>query len=263
MGYSVWLMLHEWNLLTPAEYVGLGNFQRFAADPLALLSLQNSAVYTVMAVPVYACIALILAMALNVGLRGESIYRTIFYLPAITPAVASAVIWTQMLHLEFGIINNFLSNFGIEPVPWLWDPKIAKPALILMGCWSVGPAMVIFLAGLQGIPETLYEAASIDGANALHRFRHITLPMLSPIVFFNLVMGMISSFQVFTAAFVMTGGGPQNATMFSVLYIYRNGFNYFRMGYAALLAWILCIIIQVFTYFQFRLGREWVYYEVG
>jgi multiple sugar transport system permease protein len=263
MAYSVWLIAHKWDLLTPATYVGLGNFQRLAADPRAILSLQNSAIYTFLGVPMHLTVALILAMMLNVGIRGQSAYRTLFYLPAITPAVASAVIWTQMYHTEFGIINNFLANFGVQPIKWLWEPRIAKPALILMGCWGVGPAMIIFLAGLQGIPAELYDAASIDGAGGWRRFRHITMPLLSPIAFFNLVMGAIGSFQVFTAAFIMTGGGPQNATLFAVLYTYRNAFEYFRMGYAALLAWILCIIILIFTYIQFRVGRAWVYYELA
>jgi multiple sugar transport system permease protein len=243
--------------------VALRNFQTMLSDDRMWISLTNTAYYTFLGVPLHLAIALVLALALNVDLRGKSIYRTIYYLPSVTPAVASAVVWTQMFHLEYGIINNFLLNFGIAPIRWLWDPAIAKPALILMGCWGVGPAMVIFLAGLQGIPAELYEAAEIDGAGQMRRFRHVTLPMLSPVIFFNLVMGVIGSFQIFTAAFIMTGGGPQNATLFAVLYIYRNAFQYFRMGYAALMAWVLCIIILIFTFIQFKVGKTWVYYEAA
>jgi len=214
-------------------------------------------------VPLNLALALLLALILNIDLRGKSVYRTIFYLPSVTPAVASAVIWLQIFHAEFGILNGFLANFGVPPIKWLWDPDLAKPALILMSMWSIGPQLVIFLAGLQGIPDVLYEAAKIDGAGVWRQFTNVTVPMLSPVVFFNLVMGIIGSFQVFTAAFIMTSGGPQNATLFSVLFIYRNAFEYFKMGYASLLAWVLCIIILLFTFVQFKLGNSWVYYEAA
>lgn len=263
MVYSLWLMFQKWDLITPPKYIGLANFQRLLVDPLAIISLKNTAYYTFLGVPIHLILALLLALALNVNIRGQAVYRTIFYLPAITPAVASAVIWTQMFHTEFGIINNFLANFGVQPIKWLWEPALAKPAFILMGCWSIGPQMVIFLAGLQGIPEVLYEAAAIDGAGGWEKFYRITVPMLSPVVFFNLVMGIIGSFQIFTAAFIMTQGGPQNATLFTVLYIYRRAFLDFQMGYSSVIAWLLAIIILFFTYIQFRAGRYWVYYEYG
>ncbi|MBC7077246.1 MAG: sugar ABC transporter permease, partial [Synergistales bacterium] len=170
MVYSLWLMFQKWDLITPPKYIGLANFQRLLVDPLAIISLKNTAYYTFLGVPIHLILALLLALALNVNIRGQAVYRTIFYLPAITPAVASAVIWTQMFHTEFGIINNFLANFGVQPIKWLWEPALAKPAFILMGCWSIGPQMVIFLAGLQGIPEVLYEAAAIDGAGGWEKF---------------------------------------------------------------------------------------------
>jgi multiple sugar transport system permease protein len=259
--YSIWLVFHSWDLITPAKLVGLKNFRLLLGDPNVATALWNTAYYTFAGVPIHLALALLLALALNVKIRGVSIYRTLFYLPSITPAVASAVIWLQILHPEFGILNSVLRIFGIPPVNWLYDPSVAKPAFILMTCWTVGPQMVIFLAGLYGIPSTLYEAAEVDGAGLWHRFVNITLPMLSPVIFFNLIMGVIGSFQVFTAAYIMTAGGPQDATLFFVLYVFRNGFSYFKMGYASLLAWVLFWIIAFFTFIQFRLGSRWVYYE--
>jgi multiple sugar transport system permease protein len=200
-------------------------------------------------------------MALNVVLPGRSLFRTAFYLPAITPIVASAVLWARIFNPEFGILNEFLGFFGVPPQKWFFQPELAKPALILMGFWSVGPQMVIFLAGLQNVPQTMIEAASIDGAGPFQRFRHITLPMMSPVILFNLVVGIINSFQIFAIVLIMTDGGPQNATLMAVLYIYRNGFQFFKMGYAAALSWLLFLIIVGFTAIQFWLSRRWVYYE--
>lgn len=261
MGYSIYLVFQDWDLLGEPQFVGLKNVVRLFTDPKVTLSLYNTAFYTFLGVPLHLIIALLLALALNVPLRGIAVYRTIFYLPSVTPAVASAVVWLQIFHPEFGLLNAFLGLFGIPPIKWLFEPTIAKPAFIFMSTWSIGPQIVIFLAGLQSIPQSLYEAAQIDGANRWQRFLFITLPMLSPIIFFNLVIGIIGSFQVFTSAFIMTGGGPQDATLFTVLYLYRNGFEYFRMGYASTIAWMLFWIIVFFTIVQFILARRWVYYE--
>ena len=262
MGYSIFLIFQDWNLLTPATFVGLTNVQKLFQDPKVAISLYNTAYLTFLGVPLQLILALILALALNVKLRGVAAYRTVFYLPSITPVVASAVVWLQILHPEFGILNNFLERFGVRRVNWLFEPQAAKPALILMGMWGIGGAMVIFLAGLQGIPEQLYEAAMLDGANWWGRFTGVTLPLLSPFVFFQTIMGIISGFQAnFTTTYIMTGGGPQDATLVTVLYIYRNGFQYFKMGYAATLAWLLFLIILFFTLVQFRLAGGWVYYE--
>jgi multiple sugar transport system permease protein len=261
MLYSLYLVVHEWDMLGPPQFVGLGNLQQAWEDPLFWKSLSNTAYYTFFGVPLQLAVALLLAIALNQGIRGQSIYRTIFYLPSITPAVASAVVWSQMFNVDFGVLNNILRVFGIAPVKWLFDPNVAKPAFILMSLWAVGPQMVIFLAGLQSIPAELQEAAALDGAGSWQRFRTITLPLLSPVLFFNLVIGIIGSLQVFTAAFVLTSGGPQNATLFMVLYIYLQGFRQFQMGYAATLAWILFWIIMFFTFLQFRVANRWVYYE--
>jgi multiple sugar transport system permease protein len=260
MIYSLYLVVHDWNLITPPRYAGLRNVERLFNDPLVGTSLTNTAFYTFVGVPLQLTVAFSLALMLNQAIRGRSLYRTIFYMPAITPAVASAVVWVQILNPEFGVLNAILGWFGIGPVKWLFDPTYAKPALILMSLWFVGPQMVVFLAGLQGVPQTLLEAASIDGANSWRRFWHVTVPIVSPVIFFNLIIGIIGSFQVFTQAFVMTQGGPRDATLFFVLYIYRNAFQYFRMGYAATLAWVLFAIIVVFTAIQFLVARRWVYY---
>ena len=261
MLYSIFLVSQDWNMITPPEFAGWANLQRLIRDKLAYKSLGNTAYYTVIGVPLQLTVAFALAVLLNQRIKGRALYRTIYYLPSITPAVASAVVWLQILNKEFGVLNQVLSWFGISPISWLFNPVYTKPAFILMGLWSVGPQIVIFLAGLQNVPQELLEAAEIDGANAWRRFWRVTVPLISPVAFFNLVIGIIGSFQVFTAAFIMTSGGPQDSTLFMVLYIYRNGFEYFRMGYAATIAWLLFWIIMFFTVLQFRFAKRWVYYE--
>ena len=260
MLYSIFLTTQDWNLIRAPRFIGVGNIERLLSDPLVGKSLIATAYFTFVGVPLQLATAFGLALMLNQGLRGQSFYRTIYYLPAITPAVASAVVWIQILNPEFGVLNAILSWFGFGPVKWLFDPKAVIPAFILMSLWFVGPQMIIFLAGLQGVPKELIEAAEIDGANTWQRFWRITIPLVSPIIFFNLVVGIIGSFQVFTSSFIMTRGGPQDSTLFMALYIYRNAFEYFRMGYAATLSWLLFVIVLIFTIIQFRLSTRWVYY---
>lgn len=263
MLYSVYLILNDWNMIIPPKFVGLGNLRSLVKDPLVGISLWNTAYYTFLGVPLRLIAAFGLALALNQKISGRSFYRTAFYLPSITPAVASAVIWVQMFNPEFGVINTVLSWVGIPAVRWLYDPVAAKPAFILMSMWGVGPQMIIFLAGLQNVPESLLEAAQIDGANAWDVFRNITMPMVSSTILFNFTMGIIGSFQVFASSFVMTRGGPQNSTVFMVLYIYDTAFQRFRMGYSATLAWLLFSIIMIVTFVQMHITDHWVYYEVG
>jgi multiple sugar transport system permease protein len=230
-------------------------------DALFSKSLANTAFLTFVGVPLQLIVAFALAMMLNRNVRGLSIYRTVYYLPSITPAVAFVIVWIQIFNPEFGVLNNILGWFGIAPIKWLFDPFWTKPAFILMSLWLTGFQMVIFLAGLQGVPKELSEAASIDGANAWLRFWNVTVPIISPVIFFNLIIGIIGSFQVFTTAFIMTKGGPQDSTLFLVLYIYRNAFEYFKMGYAATLSWVLFLIIMAFTAIQFFFANRWVHYE--
>lgn len=263
MLYSIYLVTQDWNMLRPPNFIGFGNLERLLTDPLVAKSLWNTAYYTFLGMPLRLVVAFALALALNQQIIGRSLFRTIFYLPSITPAVASALIWVQMLNPEFGVINSVLAWFGLKRVAWLYDPLAAKPAFILMSLWGTGPAMVLFLAALQNVPQELIEAAQIDGAASWHRFRYITIPMVSPVILFNFTMGIIGSLQVFAASFIMTRGGPQNATLFMVLYVYDSAFRYFRMGYAATLAWLLFTIIMVVTALQLRITNRWVYYEMG
>ncbi len=259
---SILLAMVKWDILSDPEWVGLDNFKKiFLKDDLFLISLGNTVFYTFLAIPIFLVVSLLLAVALNEKLKFVNYFRTMVYLPAVTPSVAFSLLWVWIFNPDFGIANQFLDIFGIPPQNWIWDPVQAKPSFILMNLWAIGPTMVIFLAGLQSVPETMYEAASIDGANALHRFRHITLPMMSPIIFFNLIVGIIGSFQIFNSAFIMTQGGPGNATLFYVLYLYRQAWELFHFGYASALAWILFVIVLIFTLIQFRLARRWVFYE--
>jgi multiple sugar transport system permease protein len=255
------LAFTRWNLLTPPSFLGLDNFRDMVQDDLFWTSLANTAYYTVIAVPVQLAAALLAALAVNVRLKAVNVYRTLLYLPSITPSVASALLWTWIFNPDFGLANAFLELLHLPRSQWIYDPATAKPAFILLSIWGIGPQMIIFLAGLQSVPDTLHEAAAIDGANGWERFRFVTLPMLSPVIFFSVIVGIIGSFQVFNAAFIMTQGGPANATLFYVLYLYRKAWESLEMGYASALAWVLFLIILAFTLIQFRVGRIWVFYE--
>ena len=261
MLYSIWLSFNKWDLLSPPRFVGLQNFVKMIADPRANLSLYNSAYYTVFAVPIQLLISFSLALALTQKLRFRDVYRAGFYLPIIVPLVASAVVWQRVFHYEYGILNEVLGWVGIPPQKWLFDVNLAKPAFIFMSFWMIGRQMVIFIAGLGNIPQSLYEAASIDGAGAVRRMWHITIPMMTPLIFYNMVIAIINSFQTFIPAKIMTDGGPENATLFVVLNIWQQGFQFFNMGYASALAWELFVIIVGFTIAQFYLSNKWVYYE--
>jgi multiple sugar transport system permease protein len=266
---SLLISFHSWSLLSTPEWVGLENYTKILADdPLFGTSLWNTAYYVILSVPLGICLALALALMLNRPMRGMGVFRTVFFLPSITNIVAVSVLWLWVFNPEFGLLNSVLRLFGVDGILWLQSERWAKPAFVVMSLWGVGGSVIIFLAALQGIPRELYEAASLDGAGSARRFFHITLPMISPALFFSVVMGVIGSFQVFAQAFVMTGsaqpgseGGPNNATLFIVLYLYKKAFQEFRMGYAAALAWLLFFIILFFTVVQTRLSRRWVYYE--
>jgi multiple sugar transport system permease protein len=261
MLYSVYLVFVRWDLLSPVRWVGTDNIVRLFQDPRANLALYNSAYYTIFAVPIQLIIAFLLALALTQRIRFRDFYRAGFYMPIIVPLVASAVVWQRVFHPEFGILNEVLGWFGIAPRAWLFQPELAKPAFIFMSFWMIGRQMVIFIAGLGNIPESLNEAASLDGAGPLQRLIHVTIPLMTPLIFYNMVIAIINSFQMFVPAMIMTQGGPENATLFSVLYIYRQGFVNFNMGYASALAWEFFIIIMGFTIAQFYISKRWVYYE--
>lgn len=254
----------RYEILMPATWVGTDNYTRlFTEDRYFLTALWNTLYFAALSVPVNVSLALGLAMMLNREIGGRAFYRTFFYLPTVVPAVAGSLLWAWLFSGEYGLVNVTLGYLGLPSVPWLTSEHWSKPALVIMGLWNVGGGMIIFLAALQGVPRSLYEAAEIDGAGALSVFRHITLPMISPAMFFMLVMGVIGSLQVFTQAYLMTSGGPVNSTLFYVLYLFREAFENLHMGYSSAMAWVLFLFIVVLTGIQFALARRWVYYEGG
>src|SRR5438128_551254 len=245
---AMYLSLTNYDLLTTADFVGLRNYQRmFGQDPLFWLTLKTTAIYSVASVGLHIVFGLCLALLLNQNVRGIALYRTIYYLPAVISGVAVAYMWIWVLNPEGGIVNSLLGYVGIKGPNWLFSTEWALPSFILMSLWGLGSGMVLYLAGLQGVPTELYETAALDGAGPLAKVWYITIPMISPVIFFNFVVGMISSFQVFTSAYVMTNGGPANATLFYVLNLYRNAFQNFRMGYAAALGVVLFVIVLLLT----------------
>jgi len=258
---SLYLSFTDYRAVTPPTWVGGANFERMVGDRYFWISLQNTFYYTFLGVPLFMIAALAVALALNTRVHGVAVYRTVYYLPSIMPTVASAILWVWIFNPDYGFANVAMRALRLPTLGWLADPALAKICFIIMGMWATGPTMLIFLAGLQGIPETLYEVADIDGAGWWSKFWFITIPMLTPTIFFNLVISIIGTFQVFTTAYVATGGGPINATLFYVLYLYRQGFQSFFMGYASALAWVLFVIVLIFTLIQFRFARRWVYYE--
>jgi len=259
---SLVISLFRWDLLGEPSFIGWRNYDKLLTrDPLVLQSLKVTALYTLAYVPIEMAGGLALALVMNQKLRFLGLFRTIYYLPSVLPGVAFVVLWMWILHPDAGLINTLLSYVGIEGPRWLADPDWALPGLLMMSLWGLGRSMVIYLASLQGIPRQLYEAASIDGAGPWPSFWRITLPMLTPTLFFNLVLSVISTFQTFTSAYVATDGGPLDSTLFYVLYIYRQAFTFRSMGYASALAWVLFVIILVLTLLIVRSSREWVYYE--
>jgi len=258
---SVLLSFMKYEIVVPPKWTGTYNYTRLFRDGLFYKSLANTAYYTFLAVPLQLTVALIMALLMNLKLRFINVFRTMYYMPSIVPTVASVLLWMWIFNPEFGLANSILARFGIKSQAWFYDPKMVKNTFIIMSLWGVGGQMIIYLAGLQGIPEHLYEAAKIDGAGTLAMFRRITIPMLSPTIFFNLIMGIIGSFQVFTSAFIATNGGPKDESLFYVLYLYRNAWEFWRMGYACAMAWILFVIVLTLTVVQFRLADVWVYYE--
>lgn len=259
---SVYFSFTKYSVLSGAKWLGLTNYTRlFTDDRLFGLSLYNTFYFVILSVPLNLFVAFLIALLLSVQVRGINLYRTLYYLPVITPAVASALTWGMLFSGDFGLVNAVLRALGLPTFNWLFNPQITKLIFVIMGLWGVGGSVIIFLAGLQNVPRVLYEAASIDGANLWHLFLHITVPMMTPLIFFNLVLGIIGTFQVFTGAYIITAGGPANSTLFYVLYLYNNAFKFFKMGYASALAWVLFVIILIFTIIQLRMARLWVFYE--
>ncbi|MCX7914818.1 MAG: sugar ABC transporter permease [Verrucomicrobiae bacterium] len=267
VGASLFYSFCDYSVLQAPVWCGLENYERMMRDTVFWLSLKNTLVYALLSLPAGMVVALSLALLLDTGARGMAFFRAVFYLPSIVPLVASAMLWLWIFNGKFGLLNWVVGPvfrfFGASPPAWLGDPAWAKPALALMSLWGVGNSMVIYLAGLQNVPRELYEAAEIDGARVWQRFWHVTLPMISPVIYFNLIMGIIGTLQVFTQVFVMTGGAdgaPARSTLFYALYLFSVAFYDLRMGYASAMAWVLFLIIVALTWAATRLTEKRVHY---
>ena len=258
------LSFFRWKMIAPPRFYGLTHYiSMVTTDELFRISIWVTFKFVLISVPIGQVLALGLALLLNQRIRLLGFWRSAFYLPAVVSGVAGSVIWVWMYHTELGIVNNGLELMGLEGRNWLFDREVVLGSLIVKSLWNVGIPMVIYLAALQGLPQQLYEAADIDGAGEVSKFFSITLPMLSPAIFFNVVMGIIAAVQTFAEPYVMTGGGPDNATLFLGLHLYQNAFHFLKMGYASAMAWIMFLLIFGLTIFQFRLAGRWVYYEGG
>jgi multiple sugar transport system permease protein len=256
-------------LVKPPEWIGLDNYiMLFTRDKLFLKAIANTAYMVLVAVPIGIVIAFVTALLLNMKVRGVSIYRTIYYLPTVVPPVAGTLLWLWLLNPQHGILNHLLGYVGLRSPAWFADPNWSKPALILMGLWGVGGSMVLYLAALQGVPQELYEAATLDGANWLRRTFRITIPLVSPVTLFILITSVIGVFQIFTQAYIVGGtgsgadGAPRESLLFYAIYIYRQGFVYLKMGYASAMAWILFLIILIITMILLRSSTYWTHYEI-
>lgn len=259
---SFYYSLCEYSLLQPPLYIGGGNYRELMQDGVFWQSLRNTLYFACIVIPSSLVLSLGLAMLLNVKVPGQSIFRTIIFMPSLVPIVAAAMIWMWLLNGKFGMINHFLAIFGITGPSWLENPTWTVPALAIMTLWSVGYNVVIYLAGLQDVPRELYEAAEIDGAGIWGRMRHVTLPFLSPVIFFNLIMSIIWVIQVLDIPYIMTpNGGPARSTEFIAMYLYDSGFRFLRMGYASAIAWILLLVILALTALAFWSSKRWVHYQ--
>ncbi|NLH99030.1 MAG: sugar ABC transporter permease [Chthonomonadales bacterium] len=261
---SLYYSFCEYRVLTPPRWVGLRNYiELFSDHDYFLPSLANTA-FMFIELPIALALSVAIALLLNQKLRGMAFFRTLYYLPSVVPTVAASILWLWLLNPEYGLVNKTLEWLHIPTTQWLQSPVWSKPAFIVLDLWMIGGGIIIYLAALQGVPEHLYEAAELDGASAWRKTWHITLPAISPVIFFNLILGIIGTFQYFTQSFLMTGsppGGPANSTLFYALYLFQNAFTYFRMGYAAAMAWVLFLLTLLATLLIFRSSARWVYYE--
>ena len=261
--WSIVLSFMRWSPADAIAFVGLRNYDELFGDERFYRSLLNTAYYTALHVPGVMLLGFSAALFLNQNIKFRALFRTLFYLPAITPGAATAVLWAFILS-PFGLLNSVLEMLGVPRslLPgWFGDPNWAMPALVITGLWGIGPTMILYLAALQGIPQHLYDAAKVDGANRWQLIRHVTIPMMTPMIFFTLIIGMIGSLTQFQTALVATEGGPDNATLFTILYMYQVAWRFFRFGYGSAIAWIAFVLIMGFTILQFWGARRWVYYE--
>ena len=257
---SLYYSFTEYNLLQPPKWVGLQNYFNLTEDTHYQNAVGNTVYFVAFSVPLGVLTAFIIAFLLNQQLRLRVLLRMIFYIPIVVPISATAILWMWIFNSNWGLLNNLLALIGIQGPSWLGSPSWSKPSLIIMQLWLVGGSVLIFLAALQDVPRALYDAAMVDGANAIRRVWHVTIPMVTPAILFSLLTGMIAAFQTFANAWIMTDGGPIRSTEFYVLYLYDNGFRFFRMGYASAMAWILFGVVVVVTMILFRTSARWVYY---
>lgn len=257
---SLYYSFTEYNILQPAKWIGVDNYVDLMSDRAFWNSLGNTVYYTAISVPLNILVAFSLAVILNKEMPGRALLRTLVYVPVVVPITATAMIWMWLFNANWGMLNAMLALIGIKGPAWLGSPVWSKPSLIFMQTWLVGGSILIYLAALQDVPRSLYEAAEVDGANAFHKLFNITVPMVTPAFLFGLLTGLIGAFQVFATAWIMTGGGPVKSTEFYVYYLYMNGFRFFRMGYASAMAWILFVLVLIVSFFTFRSSARWVYY---
>ena len=264
LAFSLYISLTRYDLLRPPVFIGLQNYREiFFRDPLFWRVMYNTLYYVIFSVPLSLTFAFLIANLLNTNIVGRSFFRAIMYIPSIVPAVCTAMVWLFLLNIQYGAVNGILQALGLQAIPFLSNPALAKPSLIMVAIWSTGNAVVIFLAGLQDVPRSLYEAATVDGANAWQQFRNVTIPMSTPVILFNLIIGFINAFQEFTSAFLITNGGPANATLFYSVYLYRQAFQFLRMGKASALAWVLFVMVVIYSVLLFKSSARWVYYGGG
>lgn len=258
---SFYYSFTNFQVVKPPEWIGLANYRRLIHDDLFWKSMQVTTVYVAVSVPLGLVLSFLVALLMNQKVKGIGFWRTVFYLPNLVPLVASTMLWLWIFNPQYGILNGVLARFGIDGPLWLQSQQWALPSLIIMNLWGVGGATLIYLAGLQGIPSDLYDAVALDGGGAWAKFWTVTIPQMSPVIFYNLILGLIAGFQVFAQPLIMTGGGPRYSTLFAVLYLYANAFKNFKMGYASAIAWVLFMVILLLTILTFRISRSWVYYE--
>ena len=261
MLFSFFISFTSWDIIRPPQWILFENYSRVFNDELTMKSLGVTLYYTLIAVPATTIVSLLTAVLLNSKIKGLSFFRTALYIPSIVPMVANVALWMFLYNPAFGLFNHFLGLFGIPPQEWVYAKETVVPSLALMAVWGSGNTIVIYLAGLQGIPHDLYESVEIDGGNVIHKFFNVTLPMLSPVIFYNMVMGIIGSMQVFTQPYIMTQGGPDNASMFIVLLLYRTAFRNQEMGYASAMSWVLFVMIGIMTLIAFKTSNSWVFIE--
>lgn len=258
---SLYLSMTNYDFIRVPKFIGAANYMRlFTSDPDFWTVMYNTFYYVGFAVPLGVAVAFIIANLLNSEIKGRTLFRSLIYIPSIVPAVCTAVVWLFIMNVQYGAINGVLKAMGWSTIPFLSSPALAKPSLIIIYIWAQGTAVVIFLAALQDVPRSLYDAALVDGANAWNRFWNVTVPMCTPVILFNFIMGIIVAFQDFTLPFVLTGGGPMKSTEFYVVSLYRNAFVQFSIGKASAMAWILFLIILLFSVILFRTSARWVYY---